>query len=418
MRTRFKLISKKYVARQHKRVRYFRNHPFVVPVATFLVLFFVTAAAFVAVGGTTLEPGDSRIVRVSVDGKQETLPTRAATVGQLLERLDITLNQYDRVEPAADTPILEDNFSVNIYRAKAVTVIDNGKKTTILSTRAEPEDIVKEVGIEVHPEDKVDVIRTDDFLGQTALGEEIVIERSVPVTLNLYGTDTVLRTRAQTVEELLQDKHIAGELSDSSVLPDPSTAITPNMQVYVASPGKQVVSVEEAIPAGTTTEDDISLDSGVTKVKQEGVAGKKLVVYEVVSATDPSSKKLLREVIVVQPVNRVVAKGTRVVITNPSDNVKLGEQLAAARGWTGSEWYCLYQLWQRESGWRTLAGNPSSGAYGIPQSLPGSKMASAGDDWRTNPSTQITWGMGYIARTYGTPCNAWQKFNQRSPHWY
>jgi hypothetical protein len=68
---------------------------------------------------------------------------------------------------------------------------------------------------------------------------------------------------------------------------------------------------------------------------------------------------------------------------------------------------CLVNLWQKESGWRTTAQNPSSGAYGIPQALPGSKMATAGDDWRTNPATQIKWGLGYIKGRYGTPCGAW-----------
>jgi hypothetical protein len=63
-------------------------------------------------------------------------------------------------------------------------------------------------------------------------------------------------------------------------------------------------------------------------------------------------------------------------------------------------------LWQRESGWRYNAENPS-GAYGIPQALPGSKMATAGADWQTNPATQIKWGLGYIQSRYGTPCSAW-----------
>jgi hypothetical protein len=67
---------------------------------------------------------------------------------------------------------------------------------------------------------------------------------------------------------------------------------------------------------------------------------------------------------------------------------------------------CLNNIWTRESGWRYNAQN-ASGAYGIPQALPGSKMASAGADWQTNPATQISWGLGYIKSVYGTPCNAW-----------
>jgi len=72
-----------------------------------------------------------------------------------------------------------------------------------------------------------------------------------------------------------------------------------------------------------------------------------------------------------------------------------------------SQWGCLLNIWNRESGWNYQAENPYSGAYGIPQALPGSKMASAGADWQTNPATQIKWGLGYIQSIYGTPCGAW-----------
>jgi hypothetical protein len=89
--------------------------------------------------------------------------------------------------------------------------------------------------------------------------------------------------------------------------------------------------------------------------------------------------------------------------------------LLAARGWSG-QFGCLDSLWQRESGWNYRAYNASSGAAGIPQALPGSKMASAGADWRTNPVTQIRWGLSYIASTYGTPCGAWA--HSQAAGWY
>ena len=100
--------------------------------------------------------------------------------------------------------------------------------------------------------------------------------------------------------------------------------------------------------------------------------------------------------------------------------VAIGRRMAAARGWTGNQWNSLYQLWQHESGWRWNADNPSSSAYGIPQALPGSKMASAGADWKTNPATQIKWGLNYIAARpdYGSPAKAWSAWQSRSPHWY
>lgn len=90
--------------------------------------------------------------------------------------------------------------------------------------------------------------------------------------------------------------------------------------------------------------------------------------------------------------------------------------MAAALGWSGSEWNSLYALWMQESGFNDHATNPSSGAYGIPQSLPASKMASAGSDWQTNPATQIKWGLSYIKGRYGDPNGAWA--HEKKYNWY
>jgi hypothetical protein len=85
----------------------------------------------------------------------------------------------------------------------------------------------------------------------------------------------------------------------------------------------------------------------------------------------------------------------------------IARALAAERGWSGQQWSCLSNLWQRESRFQTTIRNSRSGAYGIPQALPASKMATAGADWRNNPVTQVQWGLGYIAQRYGSPCDAW-----------
>lgn len=97
-------------------------------------------------------------------------------------------------------------------------------------------------------------------------------------------------------------------------------------------------------------------------------------------------------------------------------NVALGQRMAARHGWTGGQWGCLDALWTRESGWRMVWNYQGSGAYGIPQALPASKMASAGSDYMTNPRTQIRWGLGYIAGRYGTPCGALA--HENADNWY
>jgi hypothetical protein len=93
---------------------------------------------------------------------------------------------------------------------------------------------------------------------------------------------------------------------------------------------------------------------------------------------------------------------------DPGTAQSIGYNMLPSFGFSqSSQWGCLQNLWNRESGWNYQAENPYSGAYGIPQALPGSKMASAGADWQTNPATQIKWGLGYIQSIYGTPCGAW-----------
>jgi hypothetical protein len=102
---------------------------------------------------------------------------------------------------------------------------------------------------------------------------------------------------------------------------------------------------------------------------------------------------------------------------SPSGNPqKIAEAMLGSYGWSSSQFGCLVSLWNLESGWNVYASNPSSGAYGIPQALPGSKMASAGADWQSNPATQIRWGLGYIKSLYGSPCGAWS--HEQADGWY
>ena len=95
---------------------------------------------------------------------------------------------------------------------------------------------------------------------------------------------------------------------------------------------------------------------------------------------------------------------------------QIAEQMLSQYGWSSSQFSCLEPLWARESGWSVTAENPSSGAYGIPQAMPGSEMASAGADWQTDAATQVRWGLTYIQGRYGSPCGAWA--HEESDGWY
>ena len=112
-----------------------------------------------------------------------------------------------------------------------------------------------------------------------------------------------------------------------------------------------------------------------------------------------------------KPYKAPVVRGTIGVLAGS----RLAKRYADSR-LNATQFGCLLKLWNRESGWRWNALNRSSGAYGIPQALPGTKMAKAGSDWRTNPITQVKWGLGYISGRYGTACAALRHSNQTG--WY
>ncbi|WP_426185136.1 phospholipase [Microbacterium sp. TWP3-1-2b2] len=112
------------------------------------------------------------------------------------------------------------------------------------------------------------------------------------------------------------------------------------------------------------------------------------------------------------------AEAAALANANTPDGARASAAAIAAEqyGWGGGEFECLNSLWQKESGWNYQAYNADGGATGIPQALPGSKMASAGADWATNATTQIRWGLDYIQRAYGSPCSAWG--HSQSVNWY
>jgi hypothetical protein len=102
-------------------------------------------------------------------------------------------------------------------------------------------------------------------------------------------------------------------------------------------------------------------------------------------------------------------------IPTPGSAQAIALAILTAKGMGNDQFSCLVSLWNRESHWRVDAENPD-GAYGIPQALPGKKMASAGSDWQTNAKTQIIWGLGYIKARYSTPCGAWA--HSQATGWY
>ena len=144
----------------------------------------------------------------------------------------------------------------------------------------------------------------------------------------------------------------------------------------------------------------------------------RLAAVEAAKAADEARREAAKKAARDKARQALEAKKQALIANAQKDPRGAARALLGDYGFDDSQWSCLDNLWHGESGWRYTAENPSSGAYGIPQSLPASKMATVGADYRTNPVTQIKWGLQYIKSSYGTPCGAWSAWQGRSPHWY
>lgn len=140
----------------------------------------------------------------------------------------------------------------------------------------------------------------------------------------------------------------------------------------------------------------------IVEPKVEEAAAKAIAAQEVQHGSTSPSNIPATPVMPAQP-----AQPTPTITVAPGSSKEEAKRQLAGYGWGEDQFSCLVSLWEKESNWNHNAANPSSGAYGIPQSLPGNKMASAGADWQTNPATQIKWGLEYIQGRYQTPCGAW-----------
>jgi hypothetical protein len=171
--------------------------------------------------------------------------------------------------------------------------------------------------------------------------------------------------------------------------------------------------------ANVSTNDLLQEMSGyqMDPVVANAQAGAKRRAYEKQVAAEKAAAKKAKAKAKALKAKREWEALKRRMSNDPSaaENQAYAKQMNAAKGWGGC-WSSLLTMWNHESGWNEHAANPGSGAYGIPQALPGSKMASAGPDWHNNAMTQISWGLGYVGARYGDPCKAWSFW--QAHHWY
>ena len=360
---------------------------------------------------------DQHVLTIHDRGDEQVVITKAGTLGEALKLAGIEISAgHDVVEPSLDSELVASNYSINIYRARPITVVDGVVKKNITTAEQTPERIAKAAGITIYNEDQTDFSAPSDILSNGS-SQVMSIDRATVVQFTLYGKHAQVRTRATTVEEFLKEKSIEIGANDYLSV-EKGQAISTGMAIELWREGKQTVTVEEEVDFEIEKVQDANREVGYREVKTPGVKGKRNATYEIeMKNGQEASRTEIASVTIEEPKKQVEIIGAKLPTpTNPTEAQAIGKEMMLAAGFGEDQWGCLYNLWMRESGWRTTAGNVSSGAYGIPQSLPASKMAAFGGDYLTNPRTQIAWGLSYIKGRYGTPCGGWSSFQAKG--WY
>lgn len=287
-------------------------HAFGFGVFVALISFVFFAGGLVVANGQTLGPNDSHVVSLYVDGEEQIVPTRAQTIEELLNSAGVTLSKNDLVEPSLKAEIDSDNFSVQVYRARPVTIIEGTKQQRIMTPHRDERTIAEAAGYKTFSEDSVKFEATTSFVRDQTVGHKLVIDRAVPVTVSLYGSPPVTyRTQVETVGDLLQEKNIVPE-AGATIIPLTSTPITPNMVIFIAKPGKVVTLVEEQVPFPIESTPDPTKPNSVVTITKPGVVGKKQVVYEIIMRGGKEvGRKKIQEVIAEPPQKQLQTRGTK-----------------------------------------------------------------------------------------------------------
>jgi len=364
-------------------------------------------------GGTSAFAVMHKAVTVDVDGTSIAVSAFGRTVDDVLAGAGIAVGERDLVAPGR-TAAIDDGGQIVVRHGRQITVELDGEDRTVWTTGLTVGEAIGDLGVRAD-DARVSASRSD------ALGRG-VLRVSTLKTVHLAVDGQVIDgvTSAPTVREALKEIGLVLSDGDQVSVPLAATAVD-GLVVLVTRAAQGSGTASEVMPFTEREVDDPSVAAGTRTVTKAGKAGERQITFATGTLGGAEvSRTVVAEVVLRAPVEQVVTVGTMVVpsapTVTPGSAQAIGKELAAARGWGDDQFACLVELWNHESHWNVSAANASSGAYGIPQALPGSKMASVAADWQTNPATQITWGLGYIAGRYGTPCGAWQSFSAKG--WY
>ena len=295
-----------------------------------------------------------KLVTIYDRGAEKTIVTKARTIREALKLAKFSIDErQDVVEPSLDSEMMAEKYNINIFRARPITIVDGNKRLKVTTAEQTPALIAKAAGIEVFEEDKTTLSNSDNMAVDGA-NMVMKIDRASMVNFVLYGKESVIRTHAKTVGELLKEKNINPK-KDDTLSVDRSAKIIPGMKIELWRNGKQTITAEEDVKFEVEKVQDANRDSGYREVKQAGENGKKNVTYEIEMKNGVEvSRKEIASVVTKEPKKQIEIVGTK---SSTSFSGSFSEALARLRSCegsytsnTGNGYYGAYQFDKRTWG--------------------------------------------------------------------
>ena len=312
-----------------------------------------------------------KLVTIYDRGAEKTIVTKARTIREALKLAKFSIDErQDVVEPSLDSEMVAEKYNINIFRARPITIVDGNKRLKVTTAEQTPALIAKAAGIEVFEEDKTTLSNSDNMAVDGA-NMVMKIDRASMVNFVLYGKESVIRTHAKTVGELLKEKNINPK-KDDTLSVDRSAKIIPGMKIELWRNGKQTITAEEDVKFEIEKIQDANRDSGYREVKQAGENGKKNVTYEVEMKNGVEvSRKEIASVVTKEPKKQIEIVGTK---SSTSFSGSFSEALARLRSCegsytsnTGNGYYGAYQFdkrtWGNYGGYELASDAPAAVQY-------------------------------------------------------
>jgi uncharacterized protein YabE (DUF348 family) len=399
----------------------------------------IPAADSVLRQGAVIRLRRGRQLQLDVDGTTRAVWVTASTVASALADLGYSPQVYSAPPAATSLPLVPSELSVRTV--KTVTLQRAGVTDTVDSTAASVGDLLADQGISPGPHDRLSVppgtaLSNGMMIVWQKVTHQTVVDKQTLRFTTTYRPDPTRPRGATTVAVFGRTGSIAVTYDLMSV-DGKQLGKSETGRSTVLQPVAEVILVGSAVPTRSTPvkaarshQPTGTPSRAVTTATPRPVARRATPVPAARPVISPPRRIVPVPRPAPKPVPKPVPKPapkpvpppspppiTTIITVTPGSAQALASQMLAQWGWSPQQqWSCLQVMWANESGWRVDALNPWSGAYGIPQAFPGSRMAAAGSDWRTNPRTQIAWGLNYIQGRYGTPCVAWSFW--QAHHWY